>query len=486
VSRFVNISVLFFCLLASFSGIAQLKPQDACRVDGDRLVFMLDLKWTTAQKAEVVQLFDLDSALMAGVWSGKTEMTVKGEDWSVQKKSDRIVVLSKGLVSSSSSSASSKGNPDVILIDDQMGGITMESTRESVPYGVNKFTRFNVFRYSGGVARFYLPGHQDANRVVLSGTFNNWSTLEMPMQRTDSGWIGQLKLKPGKYQYKYILDGRWTRDPFNRQGENDLNGGNNSVVFCYNYWFRLAGHNNARNVAVAGSFNNWNRDELKMVRTRSGWMIQLYLREGTHAYKFLVDGSWILDPACRINRPDGEGNMNSFLGIGDTMVFTLKGFPDAKSVFIAGNFNGWNKAELLMEKTAGGWRLPYAMAPGMYEYKFVVDGKWITDPSNPVHTDQGDMSNSLLVFQPNHVFTLDGYSDAKKVTVAGSFNGWNRNTYIMSHKDFKWVFPVRLKPGKYTYKFVVDNKWIRDPANELWEENEYGTGNSVIWVEPGK
>jgi hypothetical protein len=31
---------------------------------------------------------------------------------------------------------------------------------------------------------------------------------------------------------------------------------------------------------------------------------------------------------------------------------------------------------------------------------------------------------------------------------------------------------------------VVDQKWIIDPTNELWEENEYGTGNSVLWIEP--
>jgi hypothetical protein len=44
--------------------------------------------------------------------------------------------------------------------------------------------------------------------------------------------------------------------------------------------------------------------------------------------------------------------------------------------------------------------------------------------------------------------------------------------------------PVTLKPGKYTCKFIVDNKWINDPSNDIWEENEYGTGNSVLWIEP--
>jgi hypothetical protein len=30
----------------------------------------------------------------------------------------------------------------------------------------------------------------------------------------------------------------------------------------------------------------------------------------------------------------------------------------------------------------------------------------------------------------------------------------------------------------------VDGKWMIDPANDLWEDNEFGTGNSVLWIEP--
>jgi hypothetical protein len=46
-----------------------------------------------------------------------------------------------------------------------------------------------------------------------------------------------------------------------------------------------------------------------------------------------------------------------------------------------------------------------------------------------------------------------------------------------------WVFTVNLQPGKYRYKFVVDGKWIIDPHNPLWEQNEHRTGNSVLWIE---
>jgi len=37
--------------------------------------------------------------------------------------------------------------------------------------------------------------------------------------------------------------------------------------------------------------------------------------------------------------------------------------------------------------------------------------------------------------------------------------------------------------GKHKYKYLVDGKWITDPNNKNWEQNEFGTGNSIIWVE---
>jgi hypothetical protein len=52
----------------------------------------------------------------------------------------------------------------------------------------------------------------------------------------------------------------------------------------------------------------------------------------------------------------------------------------------------------------------------------------------------------------------------------------------MQHKGDEWTFSVHLSPGKHLYKFIVDGVWMKDPDNKLWEQNEYNTGNSVIWI----
>ena len=65
---------------------------------------------------------------------------------------------------------------------------------------------------------------------------------------------------------------------------------------------------------------------------------------------------------------------------------------------------------------------------------------------------------------------------------AGDFNGWDPKAYAMKKQGDDWIFPVHLSVGKHLYKFIVDGKWMNDPANPLWEQNEYETGNSVLWV----
>lgn len=71
---------------------------------------------------------------------------------------------------------------------------------------------------------------------------------------------------------------------------------------------------------------------------------------------------------------------------------------------------------------------------------------------------------------------------AKKVSLAGSFNNWNTQR-LSAKKDSKgnWAAKVNLKPGRYEYKFFVDGSWWNDPqSSSVW--NTFGSQNSVIEV----
>jgi 1,4-alpha-glucan branching enzyme len=252
----------------------------------------------------------------------------------------------------------------------------------------------------------------------------------------------------------------------------------NSVFYKSNTVFRLPSYKNAKQVYLSGSFNNWEPRELLMNETPAGWELPLYLADGTHTYRFVVDGKWIPDPANPETFPNEFSDVNSVIRIGKPHLFFLEGYTGAKKVVLSGSFNKWRKDELYMKKTAKGWELPYTLGPGNYQYRFIVDDKWVSQAAGIDRT-----GNDYFIIQPNYTFRLKGFANAGKVFLAGDFNNWSPNTFLMRREGNEWVFDVHLSPGKHLYKFVVDGKWIVDPGNKLWEQNEHNTGNSVLWIQ---
>ena len=55
--------------------------------------------------------------------------------------------------------------------------------------------------------------------------------------------------------------------------------------------------------------------------------------------------------------------------------------PEAGEVFLAGEFNEWSATTTPMKRGSdGSWVATLELAPGRYEYKFVVDRQWICEP----------------------------------------------------------------------------------------------------------
>lgn len=73
--------------------------------------------------------------------------------------------------------------------------------------------------------------------------------------------------------------------------------------------------------------------------------------------------------------------------------------PEAKEVFLVGDFNDWRLRADRMVKRQGAFRKSKELAPGEYQYKFVVDGEWHTDPSadKQVPNDVGSQNSVIEV-----------------------------------------------------------------------------------------
>jgi chromosome partitioning protein len=81
----------------------------------------------------------------------------------------------------------------------------------------------------GVVFSYYDPLAKD---VQLAGDFSDWKPMGQLMvhKKNNHVWIGTVSLKPGTYQYKFIVDGEWKVDPCNSDVAISEHGTNNSTV----------------------------------------------------------------------------------------------------------------------------------------------------------------------------------------------------------------------------------------------------------------
>lgn len=71
-----------------------------------------------------------------------------------------------------------------------------------------------------------------------------------------------------------------------------------------------------------------------------------------------------------------------------------------KTVFVAGDFNDWQPIRKLEDKNGDGvYRCRLLLVPGEYQYKFLVDDQWRSDPLNPdfIPNDFGSLNSVLTV-----------------------------------------------------------------------------------------
>jgi 1,4-alpha-glucan branching enzyme len=200
--------------------------------------------------------------------------------------------------------------------------------------------------------------------------------------------------------------------------------------------------------------------------------------------------------------------------------------PAARMVTLAGSFNNWagtkgggrydSSIDPMSDENGDGiWTIVKALPPGRYQYKFVIDNgvRWETDPSNPNTGVESGITNSLVIVPEDVTYhyevvtgtvlggetpatprvpivtTAEGTTlqidlpNATQVFVAGQFNEWSlTKTPLEKGQDGIWRVTLKLKPGKYEYKFYADGQWLEDPTNPDKVPDPYGGVNSVLTV----
>ena len=169
-----------------------------------------------------------------------------------------------------------------------------------------------------------------------------------------------------------------------------------------------------------------------------------------------------------------------------TTSFAYKGF--ATEVSVVGEWN-WSNPVPMVEQN-GIWTVDVELEEGLYCYKFLVDGEYIFDPTNPERSYCDDIENSLVRVRdhtrPHFSAELDsqslvvtyhpGTSGAVFDGVPSSLSG-----AVWDAQERSWTYDLSLlEDGKHTFKidgFDVDG----NPAYDLLVPFWIGEGSDFEW-----
>lgn len=157
------------------------------------------------------------------------------------------------------------------------------------------------------------------------------------------------------------------------------------------------------------------------------------------------------------------------------------------------------------------------MAPSKYEFKFLVDGQWCYDVNATVVPDgMGNFNNQIEVIPAHYEESEEEddenpgeYSvliqkkdvqakgslkqvrvtypfDANWVSLKGSWDDWSNEIPLKKIKNnitghYEFYVKLRVAPGVYEYKFLVNGQWMIDPSRKN-TRNSYGKENNVLNV----
>lgn len=271
----------------------------------------------------------------------------------------------------------------------------------------------------------------------------------------------------------------------------------------------------AETVYIAGDFNSWDSGADPMIKKGDLWTITLDLKPGTYQYKFVVNGSeWKPDPNNPNTAEDGFGGQNSVITIGEEsmttyiqeetkpqsgvfpVTFEYQPLTGGKhEVYLAGDFNSWSDKDIKMKEDSGVYTTTVQLPKGKYEYKFVVDGNWVTDENADEHVGDGFGGQNAIVYVGNKedidaLYKVEfSYRPDKEgvndVYLAGSFNGWNQKANQMEmNEEGVYETTLLLKGGEYQYKFVVNGMdWVTDLSASRFADDGFGGQNSTLDVD---
>lgn len=246
-----------------------------------------------------------------------------------------------------------------------------------------------------------------------------------------------------------------------------------------------------KSLITSGEFGKWVENGWKIYQ-KSGIVYQLRkclddFKAFDWTHKYLVPSDNWKFPRSEIF-DDEDNTVQDDIRIAEVsengnVKFEIAGCESADKVILTGSFNKWDEHQIEMKKGDKSWTINMQLSPGIYEYKFIVDGVWYHDFTNNLSLkNEHETLNSILLVGKEHRFYLEGHLEEKEVILAGSFNNWDEEAMPLVKSEDGWYLTIPLPPGKHYYKFKLKKEWILDPGNKLQQGDDEGNVNSVLVI----
>lgn len=369
---------------------------------------------------------------------------------------------------------------------------------------------------NGKVTFHYYPSEgEEVTSAYVKGSWDSSWSKNFYMEEDEAGvWsvTADLSLEDS-YEYGIMVNDNWVGDPTNpRDGGNSqilrnpsFNSDGSVTIFYY-----PQGDEDVSLLYKLSDETEYTSVDMTTDAYHSALLSATVSAQGDYTYMFEIDGTKTADINCKeaafsISKlPEDDASVKSPVVNGTTVTFNYYG-PTDKTVNLAGEMNGWSATATSFtynEKT-GFWTVEKKLEPGKYEYKFVVNGNWITDPRNEAYSG----GNNVCYVSGMQGATLD-VEAGSEVTLPESLKMFDENgvatdvtpTYTVE-EQYKEVLKVEdgkiAVPKTFTteyfkvvasYESYTADVYVNVKANVFTytmyylDENHQDTSAASLWI----
>ncbi len=246
----------------------------------------------------------------------------------------------------------------------------------------------------------------------------------------------------------------------------------------YTFTFSPVQGQKVESVHVAGSFNGWNTGTHRLLPVGDGsFELFVPLAAGSHEYKLVLDGEWVLDPANPERLDDGTGNENSLARVG----LSDRGEPP-----------------VVIAEEAGDGRAVFRLSSGGSPIEQISAVLQLADGTSRVieHTREGDLVTVGEVGAPEGSWARLVAADAKG-NVSMAARAPLRTPQVFQWQDgiIYYAFTDRFADGEEGNNRPVDDDRVLPQANYqggdfqgIQQKIEEGyfrdLGVNILWLAP--